>query len=71
MKVIEVSQIGFMRLFDRLKGCIRVIMSDVVHPYMTEEERKEAIHKAFNPDVPLFIDYHTTKGLFRITRKSK
>ena len=70
MKIKKLSQEEYIKLFNKLKGNLRVELDKIgCHPSDTEEERKEKIHKAFNPDLPFFINIHDIDGTTRYIRK--
>jgi hypothetical protein len=66
MKVKELKLNDYIKLFDKTKQSLRVCMDEIqVWPGMTEQEREDAIYKAFNPDLPLFIDVLDEEGVTR------
>jgi len=66
------SSSEYEKLFSKLKGSLRVCFSDIgISPYDTEEERKEKLYKAFNPDLPIEIVMHTSEGTITYRRGRK
>ena len=61
-------------LHARLKGSLQVSSDKLeLYPGMTREERSEAIHRAFNPPLPLEIRMVTLEGsvCYRIAKDVK
>jgi hypothetical protein len=69
MKIVELSLEEFKRKFESMKRYIRPNFD--LHPYMTEEERLQAIEKAMNPPLPLYIDWYEGDGMVRYVVKTK
>ena len=67
-----ISYEEYVKMFNKLKGIISVggVLNEC-HPYMTEEERIETWRKAFNPDMPMFIDMYHENGCTRYSVKRK
>lgn len=70
MKEIQLSKEEFENMFYDLAPNLRVVMNEIgIGPYDSKEERLAKIKKAFNPEIPRYIDMHTADGLIRYSIK--
>ena len=62
--IVELDYEEYVDMHNKLKGNIRVVMSEIgISPYDSKEERELKIYKAFNPDLPRQIQMYTREGI--------
>ena len=66
MKVKAMKLEHYQDLHDKMTSntCVSNLSSRI-DPYMSKSERLEIINKAFNPDLPMFIDLYDEDGITR------
>ena len=63
-KIVQLPLEEYIALFNSLKGNLRVVSTEIgIDPYDSKEERARKVHKAFNPDLPMFIKMNTIDGV--------
>ena len=62
-KIVELPLEEYKRRFKEICKNLRVNVGEIIDPWMSEEERIEAIRKAWNPDLPPYFQVYGEEGL--------
>lgn len=69
MKILKVPRQKYNDMCRRMRKNLQIVVTPGETLYMTEAERKEYWNKKLNPDISMYVDYWTGRGLVRIVPK--